>query len=401
MKTTRYEGSGKMKIAFIGSVLTDDQIALHPACSVAGNKMQLGFIRSLIRYKKAVTVFSIKPKKQNAIREKAFNKHEERLINNHTPLIQLGYVNLLIIKQITIFISIFLNLSKWVLINKKEKKILIVFNTISYIALPVLFVSKIFGIKKLAIIADLPMVKLQANILHKLEDQIEISIIKKFDYLIPITERIALDYGNNKPYLVVEAGIEEYYINNEKYPEKNGSFDIIFSGTLNELSGIELAIQAMGLLKHTNIILHIYGRGVLEEFVINATKMNTNIIYHGSISNDEMMKKQKQCNLLISPRIPDDYMTKYTFPSKILEYMVSDVPIICNKLSGIPKEYYSYLTALDIPDYRVWATTIENIYNDKSNHYKEIARKAKEYVLMNKTWEKQAEKICSFIDNIQ
>ena len=35
--------------------------------------------------------------------------------------------------------------------------------------------------------------------------------------------------------------------------------------------------------------------------------------------------------------------TKYSFPSKNMEYMVSGTPILTSKLPGMPKEYYDYV----------------------------------------------------------
>ena len=47
--------------------------------------------------------------------------------------------------------------------------------------------------------------------------------------------------------------------------------------------------------------------------------------------------------LLINPRFSNEEYTKYSFPSKNMEYMASGTPILTTKLPGMPKEYYEYI----------------------------------------------------------
>jgi len=153
----------------------------------------------------------------------------------------------------------------------------------------------------------------------------------------------------------------------------------------------------MNHLHDNSIKLNIYGKGELEDYVIKSSQFNSNIIFHGTVANDKMMEIQRHSDLLISPRLPDDFTTKYTFPSKIVEYMATGVPVLCNKLRGIPNEYDTYIEALDSVDELLWAKTIKSIQEDVNGHYTDRAKKAREFILQNKTWEKLAPKIFSFL----
>ena len=383
----------------VGSIVNENEIAILPAVSVAGNKMQLGFLRGLHKYASQISAISIKPYEMWKGKGKIFVKSDKSLIDNSIKLKHIFYINFIFVKQITIFISIIVNLLVWYFKNITDsEKIILVYNTISYVALPALLLSKIFKCKSVFIVADLPIVDKRKNLIQRLEDRKEIELIRKCDLLIPLTEEIAKNFGNkHQSYLVIEAGQEEKYIKECEEHKSSDIFNIVFSGSLNQLSGIELAIGAMNHLHDNSIKLNIYGKGELEDYVIKSSQFNSNIIFHGTVANDKMMEIQRHSDLLISPRLPDDFTTKYTFPSKIVEYMATGVPVLCNKLRGIPNEYDTYIEALDSVDELLWAKTIKSIQEDVNGHYTDRAKKAREFILQNKTWEKLAPKIFSFL----
>ena len=41
----------------------------------------------------------------------------------------------------------------------------------------------------------------------------------------------------------------------------------------------------------------------------------------------------------MNPRSADAEYTKYSFPSKTIEYLATGVPVVMNRLPGIPEEY--------------------------------------------------------------
>lgn len=55
---------------------------------------------------------------------------------------------------------------------------------------------------------------------------------------------------------------------------------------------------------------------------------------------------QQQATLLVNPRKGHEEYTKYSFPSKTMEYMASGTPTIMYKLPGLPIEYEEYLVLL-------------------------------------------------------
>lgn len=83
-------------------------------------------------------------------------------------------------------------------------------------------------------------------------------------------------FAPSLPYCLIEAGYDPSdYLNIEHSIEGDKDsymWNIVFSGTLNELSGIELIISAMDFIEDKNIILNIYGDGNLKNLVIASSK---------------------------------------------------------------------------------------------------------------------------------
>ena len=176
-----------MKIAYIGSIV-DAEDKEFTALSVAGNKYQKG-ITSSWETNRDCELFNVLPYASFPRSKIIFvgNKKNKKE-NVHIAF----YINILLIKQITCLISLFFLLAKWAISNRHENRKMVIYNLLSFEALPVLWISCIFRIEKIAIIADMSPEK-PIGILAKLESCFEKTTVKKFNKLIVITKYIMED----------------------------------------------------------------------------------------------------------------------------------------------------------------------------------------------------------------
>lgn len=392
-------GDFYMSVIFIGSTVDKESLKKLKAASIAGNKMQLGFIKGFLNNNIKTIAISVEPQEMWKMNNNPIFIRSKYLKDGNVEIFTISYINIPIIKQISIIINLKRKIKKIISKDEFKKSTLIVYNTMSIFANPTLKIAKQKKLLKIAIIADLP-IKKKKNFVRKLEDKKQINYIKKFDALIPLTQYIAEDFAPNVPFYVIEAGC-----NPDDYNEKQEIFDfnkknkvIIFSGTLNELSGIELLLETMELIEDKTIYLNIFGDGPLKKYVIEKTKNLSNVNYLGKVSNDQMLKNQKEACLLVCPRKKDDFTTKYTFPSKILEYICSGVPVLSNKLYGIPKEYEKYINFTKNETPQEWKNNIKNILDSKKyNFFLNKALEAKRICLKNKSWDNQVKNLVEYL----
>jgi len=101
--------------------------------------------------------------------------------------------------------------------------------------------------------------------------------------------------------------------------------------------------------------------------------------------------------VLINPRRPDGGITKYSFPSKTMEYLLSGTPMIGYKLEGIPEEYYSYYYTVNDLNESTLVNAMRDVMSKSQNELNQKARIAFNFIQENKTSKVQVPKIIDFL----
>lgn len=385
---------GSMSIIFVGSTVDRDTLKELKDASVAGNKMELGLVKGFLNNGIPTIALSVEAHGMWKMNHQPIFVKGKHLKDENADIITVPYINIPVIKQISIIRNLKKKLKEYLAESTYREATLIVYNTMTIFTKPVLDISRQEGVKCIAVVADLP-IKFKKNFLRRMEDERQIRAISSFDALIALTEHIAKDFAPNTPYCVVEAGCDpDDYKNQQFDPPSDSIKTIVFSGTLNELSGIELLLDAMLLIKDPGVVLNIYGDGPLRQYVEEQSRCRANVNYFGRVSNDQMLKIQSNASLLVCPRKADDFTTKYTFPSKVLEYICAGAPVLANRLMGIPSEYENYISYAESESPEAWAQKMNQILSDE-NYEKYISKAllAKETVLKAKSWDIQTRRV--------
>ncbi len=216
-------------------------------------------------------------------------------------------------------------------------------------------ISKIYKIDYIAIWTDPPSVsnERESFLNSKLKNVDRILsklLMKQASKVIALTKYLAEDFAPNKPYIVIEGIIDEKDINSNMKREQNEDLNllkVVYTGSLEKRYGIKNIIEGFQLISEDNIILEIYGRGDYEEELKKVCSLNEKIRYKGFVSNEEILKIQREADFLINARSAEEDYVKHSFPSKTLEYMLSGTPLITTMLPGIPDEYKEYFILLE------------------------------------------------------
>lgn len=262
-----------------------------------------------------------------------------------------------------------------------------------------LLAARFKRLKTLCIITDLPEFVFRKKIFVKKSYQ----TLKKTDTFILLTSQMAERAEiKGKPYIVLEGHVN--YQMKKRSKERNCKKKIIlYAGTLEHKYGIVALCQAFVNVAKEDEELHIYGDGSCKNEVLQYSEYNNKIKFFGNVPNEEVVQAELRATLLVNPRSAAGEFTKYSFPSKTMEYMATGTPVLMYCLPGIPREYYNYLFFIDDGDpTEKIGNAIRNILDNFSElELMHFGQKAKNFVIDEKNNIIQSRKIIEFINTIK
>lgn len=166
-----------------------------------------------------------------------------------------------------------------------------------------------------------------------------------------------------RPYVVIEGFLptEQFDYSNTRIPKT-----ILYTGTLNGKFGIQTLLDAFALIKDEQYRLWICGAGGIEQKIVETAQKDHRIEFKGFLPKKEISKLQTQCDVLINPRPAEGVFTKYSFPSKTMEYLLSGSKVLMYRLPGIGDEYFHYVRELSSVDPKEMAEKIVEACSDAS-----------------------------------
>ena len=407
---------GYMKILFIGAVVNKELEKANPAVSTAGNNFQIGFLGELKQCCKVKVLTQITkaawPSGSELFDRKICGKLFEDLKFETIP-----YINIRLLKEVTVMLSVAKSIINFCRQNKGEKCYIISYNGNGPFSVPILALRKIFHYKYVCMVVDPPLYQgtttrtgFMYGILYKAMARSFYRAALKCDDCVVLNAYYAEEYLHRKDYFVLDCGVA---LSEEKLGCTDTDIDVIqywdptsprkhivFTGTLHEHSGILRFIEMFHKIGNENFELHIWGKGIFEENIRRIASETDHIFFHGFMANDKVKKIQKKADFLLCPNTIEHPINKVAFPSKIQEYMMSGVPVIATKVNGLGKDYYEHLYLYD--DTLVGLKKIfTEIERDGIDGWKIKGQGAKEFIMQQKNWNKQVERMMSYLSREQ
>lgn len=318
----------------------------------------------------------------------------------------IGFINLPIINKISIIVKLVLSIFHY---SKGEKRVSLLISTATvYLQIAVSIVRSISPsrFKVITIINDIPVVLDKMHVKNTLKWRMRsylntycMRLLNKNDGYVLMTEAMMDFFPKTKPHIVMEGIINDKKDVPIHYRESEKKV-LFYAGSVNKIFGIIGLIDAFEALDDKNTYLWICGSGDAAEDIIQRQKKNDHILYLGLLSPSDVVKYRNEATVLVNPRTSEGEYTKYSFPSKTIEYLLSGIPVIMNRLPGIPDEYFNYVfTPLDesIPEL---TSIIRKVLNTDTAIISAKTRSAREFILSNKNSEFQVSRIIDLIKSI-
>lgn len=332
-----------------------------------------------------------------------FNFHSSKFVYNNIDGINVSFKNLTYFKNYSICHSIRSEILKWIQSYSDERIVIVVYSLMyPYIKAAIDVKRKYSNVHICCIVLDLPQFFVDnksylSRFLSKRETKNIYSLVPEIDSFVLLTQDMATAIDvNQRPWLLME-GI--YQTRAIKEVEKRAK-TILYTGNLDGRFGIKDLVEAFSLITDPDFALWICGDGTDRFFVEQATSKDRRIKYWGLLPQEQIFMMQKEATLLINPRKAKGEFTKYSFPSKTMEYMASATPTLMYDLPGVPSEYKDFLVI--IPDDTL-PTLAQTIYAWGTKVQSELdlfGKQAQKFILDRKNSYYQAGRFANFIKDI-
>ena len=213
-----------------------------------------------------------------------------------------------------------------------------------------------------------------------------------------LTKQMADYLKIDKPYCVME-GISS--------PETSGAQNkiedkkiILYTGTLHEKFGVMNLVRAFRTIDSENYELIICGVGDSEEAIKAAAKEDSRIHFLGKLPREQVLELQSKATVLVNPRQNNEEFTKYSFPSKTMEYLSSGVPLVAYKLDGIPDEYDQYIQYVEDDSIESLKKKIVEVCEIPKKEREDMGALGRAFVLTEKNSTAQTRKIVKLIEEL-
>ena len=224
--------------------------------------------------------------------------------------------------------------------------------------------------------------------------------LKKVDCYVFLTEFMKEWFDWDVKYTVVEgisSKTREDLDKPEQMQEKRKS--ILYAGMIEEKYGVVDLVKAFMQINDDEWNLELFGNGSSVNKIKELSKKDHRVHLRGMAPNAQVLQEQKEVELLVNPRNDTQSFTKYSFPSKVIEYMGSGTPMIGYKLSGMPDEYKEYLYCVDNTEDGLYKT-LKKAMELSTAERRKMGYKAQEFIVTKKTAVVQCKKIIEMLDEL-
>lgn len=175
----------------------------------------------------------------------------------------------------------------------------------------------------------------------------------------------------------------------------NDPVRFLFAGTLNADNGVRLILHYLDQHRTQNIEICFFGYGELQDEIKNRELDDSRIKYGGVLNDRELDQFLTEYDYLFCLRDPESPVCQYAFPSKLIKFMGSGVPVICNVFPGLDPVYQNHLLLLK--EYSV--AGIADVMNliQMGGDVRALGATSKEYIEKNHGWSTISTQMIDFL----
>lgn len=344
---------------------------------------------------------SAKPVSMSSHKLKFFKKSAD--MENGVNFHYLPFINIWLIKSMSILVGAIAEVIIQANKRRESPKTIICDALNIPLLLAGIIVGRLLRISVVAILTDIPGYYASdegsKSILRNSFRTFHRKLLRMSDCFVFLNEHMnELINLDNKPFCVIEGQVDFKMSNvDNNLHNKHENMIIMYAGSVNTNNGVHILVSAFINANVNNAELHIYGEGSYLPELKTFERISDKIKVFGRVPNEEVVKKEIEANLLVNPRPTHRAFVKYSFPSKILEYMASGTPVLTTRIPGMPQEYNDYVYYIDNETVDGLTKTLRAMLNKSKAELHIKGLDAKRFVMKEKNNIIQAERIVNMI----
>lgn len=205
---------------------------------------------------------------------------------------------------------------------------------------------------------------------------------------------------SHRPHVIIEGLCDPQMRHRERIRREGGKRKCLYAGLLDARYGVKMLVEGFLQAHLPDTELHLYGDGPYAAETAAIARTAPQIVFHGTVLNDAVVQAELEADLLINPRPTQEEFTRYSFPSKNMEYMATGTPVLTTCLPGMPPEYrpHVYLLEDETPD--GVAEALQRIFAQPASERAAKGLAARRFVLEEKNNTKQGRKVLDLVDKL-
>lgn len=387
------------KCIYIGSLYPDSivesLIKYKTYVDFASNTYEHSLLHGLLQFVEIDEIIASPLIRLNFKKRKGYRSFQYEFENSKVYFV--GTINIPFIKILIEFYEICKRLR--LLLNKEENNVVVYSLHTPFLLAVLLNKRKIKN--SIIIVPDLPQyMSTRKSIIKKIAKRLDRKIINyalnAFNSYVVLSDYMKEDLPIKKKVCIRIEGIYMQEHNIEKV-NKNDRNTILYTGVISSRYGVFDLVKAFCLIPGDEYRLWLCGSTNEESLLNEYLRKDNRITYFGQLPKKEIRKMQRKASLLVNPRHSNEEFTKYSFPSKTMEYLASGTTTVMCKLPAIPEEYLQYLYFFEDESVEGMKNEIIRICTTDKQFLENRGKEASNFVLESKNERVQAKKIVELL----
>lgn len=341
--------------------------------------------------------------------ERGWWKTAHESIGPRHTVVHPGFPNLPVAKQLVLTLRIGLAALKWRVRTRQAAQRVVIVDGAYVTGLPAVFAAlRGAAVSRVGIFGDIYSYMTdigdasdrQVGATMRMLRLVHAANVAQIDAFVILTEAMAeaLNLGEARPHIVMEGIVDATLEASPGEPVTRSTTPmVLYAGALRREYGVADLVEGMRAWDHPGATLVVYGAGdYADELMAEATR-DPRIDFRGTAPLEEVLRAEREAWLLVNPRPADREFTRYSFPSKNMEYLASGTATLTTRLPGMPPEYYEHVLTIEGGGVTAVTEALRGAVEQGLEELDERGRRGREFVLKHKNNRVQAGRILALV----